>query len=401
MKYLLSSIYFIIVCFFVISCDKENSPPVAEFSITPEFGNTTTIFLMDASLSYDKEDTKDDLHVRWDWSNDNSADTDWATEKTIQINFSISGYYIIRLEVMDTDGMVGEFSKSLTVEYANKPPNIPEYISPKLNSNENDNVLELSWICSDPEYDSLEFDIYLDTNFEPRLIEANWQSNSYITDTLMMGENYYWKILARDSKGNISSGPLWYFTIKGDSSKSFTDHRDGNNYRMIKIGNQWWMAENLKYISNIGSVCYNLHNSNCQEYGRLYDFEAALNACPDGWHLPTDDEWKVLEKSIGMQEDEVDAYGLRGNYEGQKLKSTSGWLNDGNGTNESSFGALAAGQRSFISDFTRIGESASFWSSTYYSDWESWSRELYADKTGIYRINYHHSLGFSVRCIKD
>jgi len=70
---------------------------------------------------------------------------------------------------------------------------------------------------------------------------------------------------------------------------------------------------------------------------------AAKEACPDGWHLPSDEEWKKLELHIGLSPSEVDKYNFRGTDEGQKLKSTTGWALNGNGNNETLFTALPGG----------------------------------------------------------
>ena len=103
-----------------------------------------------------------------------------------------------------------------------------------------------------------------------------------------------------------------------------TDSRDGQTYRTVKIGNQVWMAENLNY-ETANSYCYQDSVSNCTKYGRLYTWAAAKAACPSGWHLPTEVEFKELVATVGGS-----------STAGKMLKSTSGWDDDegesGNGT---------------------------------------------------------------------
>ena len=79
-----------------------------------------------------------------------------------------------------------------------------------------------------------------------------------------------------------------------NSATSFTDPRDGQEYSIVEIGNLSWFASNLNYKIE-GSYCFENDDKNCDIYGRLYKWEVALNACPQGWHLSTDFEWQELE----------------------------------------------------------------------------------------------------------
>ena len=102
------------------------------------------------------------------------------------------------------------------------------------------------------------------------------------------------------------------------------------------------MAENLNYKTT-KRCCYNNNAVNCEKYGRLYNWDAALKACPLGWHLPSDVEWKTLEMYLGMSQSMSHDKGYRGTYEGKQMKFTSGWADNGNGTNSSGFDALPGG----------------------------------------------------------
>ena len=182
---------------------------------------------------------------------------------------------------------------------------------------------------------------------------------------------------------------------------SLTDPRDGQNYKIVKIGNQTWMAENLNYnIAN--SWCYDNNSVNCEKFGRLYNWEVANSVCPSGWHLPSDNEFKILEMYLGMTRNQVDATNWRGTNQSAQLKSTSGWTRNGNGTNISGFNALPAGCYNYTGTFDVIGGSCYLWSSTDYGSSNAWGRELDYNQSGIYRGNiFRKIIGLSVRCVED
>lgn len=122
------------------------------------------------------------------------------------------------------------------------------------------------------------------------------------------------------------------------------DRRDGQTYRTVTIGEQTWMAENLKYKTEF-STCHKDPDS-CAKYGRLYEWGEAYNACPADWHLPTEEDWNTLFATIGAKYRKYD--GFLG--AGEKLKSKSGWLGNGNGTDEYGFSALPAGTSNYYSE---------------------------------------------------
>ncbi|MBU2553156.1 MAG: fibrobacter succinogenes major paralogous domain-containing protein [Bacteroidetes bacterium] len=185
-----------------------------------------------------------------------------------------------------------------------------------------------------------------------------------------------------------------------DDTETFTDPRDGQTYKTVTIGDQTWFAENLNY-ETANSWTYDDDPANGDIYGRLYTWDAALTACPSGWHLPTDDEWKTMEMALGMSQSEADASAWRGTDQGIQMKSTSGWYDNGNGTNSSDFNALPGGDRGSSGSFYNLGGHGYWWSSTEGSGTRAWYRSLGYSYDQVYRNYYYKTHGFSVRCLKD
>jgi len=139
------------------------------------------------------------------------------------------------------------------------------------------------------------------------------------------------------------------------SASSFTDSRDGKMYKTVRLSEQVWMAENLNHRTSSGSWCYGDDDSNCNTYGRLYDWNTAKTACPNGWHLPSKDEWNELVRLADIVSDGA---------AGKKLKSKSGWNNNGNGTDDYGFSALPGGNRDTGGSFGNVGGRGNWWTAT-------------------------------------
>jgi len=200
-----------------------------------------------------------------------------------------------------------------------------------------------------------------------------------------------------------------------------------NYYKTVKIGNQWWMAEDLKvklfndssiifdgqsdnnWVKNRPSYC--LYKNNSLAPGLLYNGFAVLDSrklAPKGWHIPTDAEWKELEKHIGLSQESADAFGWRGKKEGNKLKTygRKSWLiiNDETWpTNESGFSADAGSNRLFNAVWGDPGltNTGFWWSATEFDSQKLFYRHLDYKNANIFRNYENKFYGFSVRCIKD
>jgi uncharacterized protein (TIGR02145 family) len=146
-------------------------------------------------------------------------------------------------------------------------------------------------------------------------------------------------------------------------------------------------------------------------YGVLYNWPAALQACPTGWHLPTDTEWTTLENYLLANGYNYDGTAT-GNKIAKSLATTSGWniasVTGATGNtdypgkrNAARFAALPGGIRDNNASFVNSGRNASWWSATEYNSLSAWSRGLNYDNVGLYRYGNTKNYGFSVRCLKD
>ena len=206
---------------------------------------------------------------------------------------------------------------------------------------------------------------------------------------------------------------------------------DGNNYNTVWIGDQNWMAENLRtttyrdgtpiqlaenntdWESNIsGAYCW-FDNDEAQyavTYGALYNWYAieTNKLCPDGWHIPSDKEWKILEMELGMSQSDADGTDdNRGTNEGSKLAGNEALWPYGPLENESEFGssgfvALPSGYRFTDGSHNSLGYYGYWWSSTVSDENKVWVRSVLWNFTAIQRWDSDDKrTGFSVRCLKD
>ncbi|MDD5694109.1 MAG: FISUMP domain-containing protein [Bacteroidales bacterium] len=209
---------------------------------------------------------------------------------------------------------------------------------------------------------------------------------------------------------------------------------EGQVYNTVQIDDQCWFRENLNVGMKINSTqggfqqqdngilekyCYDNDEAYCAIYGGLYEWpeamqyvttEGAQGICPDGWHIATDDEWKILEGTVDSQYgvgdpewDGINTY--RGLDAGGNLKEagTEHWGSPNSGaTNSSGFTGLPGGYCSYNSgSFCHLVYDGCFWSSSQYSTNHAWDRGLYLYASGMYRDSYYKECGFSVRCLKD
>jgi uncharacterized protein (TIGR02145 family) len=165
--------------------------------------------------------------------------------------------------------------------------------------------------------------------------------------------------------------------------------RNGDPIPEAKTMEEWQKAGKNKQPA----WCYYDNDpSNGAKYGKLYNWYAVNDPrglAPNGYHIPTDAEWTILEEYLGK-----DA--------GEKMKSTSGWKDNGNGTNSSGFSGLPGGFRYDDGTFGSVGKDGYWWSSTEVSTFSAWYRYLFYYDGNVYRaIYFKKEVGLSVRCLRD
>jgi uncharacterized protein (TIGR02145 family) len=209
---------------------------------------------------------------------------------------------------------------------------------------------------------------------------------------------------------------LFSFIACDQQKSTFTDHRDGKEYKIVKIGTQIWMAENLNYAVE-DSKCYDNDLANCNKYGRLYNWNDAIEVCPKKWHLPSKKEWQTLVNFVGGNE-----------VTGKMLKAENGWkwekkcenkpteykgpyakfmregarfIYDCEGTDEYGFSALPSGLNLGGNNFKLVGDQGYWWSASEFNSNSAWSIFIVYTSSSMLDQYHYKPLLFAVRCLQD
>jgi len=241
------------------------------------------------------------------------------------------------------------------------------------------------------------------------LLRDGFRQESGILDTPVTNKNY-----------------TFQFATNIPCPETPTINYEGQVYHTIQIFSQCWLKENL----NVGTMvpgaqemnnnsitekyCYDDIGDNCVTYGGLYQWNEMMQytttqgvqgICPLGWHLPTDEEWEVLEGAVdsqyGIGDNTWDGSGDRGFDAGTNLKTTNGWNYGGNGADLFGFSDLPGGYRDVSGTFISIGDYGYWWTSSVGILFNAWNRDLYYDLPEVTRGYNYKTYGFSVRCLRD
>ena len=389
-------------------------------------GFTETITLTGPTITDVDSNAVDSLW--WDLDGDGAFDdAATLTGATVRDSFpdTAGGIYVVSVRGKDTYGLYDTASVRITVA-ANQPPVLGSLVASDSTLVFTQTITLTGSSITDVDsnaVDSLWWDLDGDGAFDDAATLTGVTVRDSFPDAT--GGTYVVSVRGMDTYGLYDTASVTITVL--DTISYFMDSRDEQIYKIVTIGTQTWMAQNLNYSGDDGAGnrayttgwCYGVgpgdttdhsDSSTCNTYGRFYNWTSAMaisetylgttwgssdtvkhqGICPEGWHVPTNTEWSTLADYLGGSD-----------TAGFFLKSTSGWSSDGNGSDAYGFSALPAGYRYSNGVWYNQGGSAYFWSASEYSATYARYRFLgyyNADLDADYNSKYY---GFSLRCTKD
>jgi uncharacterized protein (TIGR02145 family) len=395
---------------FIAIAEGENLP-VADFTATPTSGT--------APLTVNFTDQSTNNPTSWLW---NFGDGNSSTMQNPEHTYQNEGDYTVELSVMNLFGggyAVKENYISVTsggnlpvADFTATPTSGTAPLTVNFTDQSTNNPISWLWNFGDGNSSTMQNPVHTYQNEGDYTVELSVMN--------LFGGGY----AVKENYINVTTGGN-----TGEPCPGFeTIEYGGQIYNTVLIGDQCWMAENLNIGERIDGTeemtdngyiekyCYNDDPANCENYGGLYQWDEMMQyttnigvqgICPVGWHIPSDDEWKVLEGNVDSQYPVGDPVwnntGWRGLDVGENLKSTSGWSSSGNGTNLYGFGALPGGALIPNGSFYSLGDYGYLWSSNsnYATAWfRHLANEFDSSSRGISLVLDKNS-GLSVRCLMD
>ena len=418
---------------FIISCsdnpasteDNNNSPAV---SIMSPLNNSEFEDGVSVNIKADASDDDGIKEVRF-YIDDILESTDAAEPWEYEWDSSgKSGSHIVFVRAYDTNDIMSE-SQKITLKINNGVPVASFSVLPS--NGDSSTVFQVDASSSTDREDPVDalqvrWDWEDDGAWDTDYSTTKTTSHQYDTE----GTKTI-RLEVLDTYGQTDTTSMQVTISNESGDPGIVTDFDGNEYHTVKIGNQWWLVENLRvthyrngtaipweprdqywHAETKGAYCYYDDNiENISEYGLLYNFHAVDNAnqiAPEGWHVASNDEWKELEMYLGMSLEEANLTLWRGTDEGGKLKETgmTHWDSPNTGaTNESGFSAIPGGSReNNFGTYNSIGRGAYFWTSTgttASNNTYALVRLLMFDKAQVSRMGLLREYGLSVRCVKD
>ncbi len=342
--------------------------------------------------------------------------------------------------------VVEKYTKYTLLAY-NQPPMFPALREPANNATNLSIPVTLQWSASTLA-ETYTIQVSQDQYFS--VIDFQYDAvtgTGFQLNDLEMGTTYYWRMNAKNDYGTSPWSEVWNFTTMADNNiifnpnvsyGSFTDPRDNNVYKTLQLGNQIWMAENMRYLSQVNPPSNKMGNwvygyigtdvneakatENYKKYGVLYNWTQATSACPTGWHLPSENDWMELENFLIANGNNFDGTIINDKL-GKSLASSYDWVlstvegSVGNTDysdkrNLTGFTGLPAGYRGKDGKFYNLGYRTSWWSSTFQISYiVNGERVTYyyyrslrndqSDLPGGGNSGMDIEVGASIRCIKN
>lgn len=407
----------------MISCNKENTPNQSlQFGITSPTSGQELIRGELITISVDYNDLSSNLiEVRFfiDGIGKQSV-TSFPFNYEWNTSSESLGNHILKSTAIDNSGVTSsdEVTVKLIDGIIGGDPPVARFSADLLSGNE-----PLTVNFTDQSFNS-------PTSWLWSFGDGNSSDQQHPTHIYNLDGSYTISLVATNGHGSDTLAKTNYIVVGSGGGNgnpcpgipTVTD-ADGNSYNTVLLGSQCWMRENLRVGTQISGInnmtndnvvekyCYDDDPANCEKYGGLYQWDEIMNytndegtqgICPSGWHIPSDQDWKYLEMHLGLTQAEADATDWRGLDEGNMMKTTTGWLDGGNGTNTSGFSLLPGGFRGAENaDFGAVLENGYIWTSTPFSDVQKWYRQVGHYEGKINRTYNYIGSGISVRCLKN
>jgi len=386
-----------------VEVNNLNPKLIPNFTWTPEYGTTADTFLLDASSTYYRDEPFTTLLYSWKIPPDFGW-TKWDTCSSITAKFYREVDYYIEMQVRDTNNLIGITKKKITIYHENLPPKPVLELGCKRGNIRTQFYFD-SWMTRDleslPTSLQVRWDFDGDGNFDTEYSKERRVYHQYPE-----AGTYQIILEAMDPEG-LSDTTSQYVIVSPYTNETglIRDHRDQQIYGTVKIGNQWWMSENLNFSpwdSNKDYVekwCYKRWDGDpvpwCNYVGGLYSiFHATRNdfyndvkgICPKNWHMPSKAEWEELIEEIGGL-NQADRLVIGG---------------------DTDFNALYAGHAKWVNSQFRcegLEDITYFWSFKRLAGWpiaqSCWNIALLKNESKIYAGYSGNDSFFSVRCIRD
>ena len=368
-----------------VNVSTSNPRLVPLFSWAPEKPTTSDTVMLDASASYDPDHADNHFTYRWKFSKTPDFDTEYLSSPVVGHQFLTEGDNEVTLEIRDQWGLINQYKTKIFIYHSNLKPTASFFIGYDYGNLNTNFYLDAS---GSKDGEDLIDQLRVRWDFES---DGTWDTEYAKEKTIQHKYGkaglFHVRMQIIDSGGLTDTTGLSLTVGTGTNETGLIlDVKNNIHYGTVKIGSQWWMAENL---NEPGKVCYSNLASNCALYGGLYTWSAVMNGattekakglCPTGWHIPTIAEWQQL----------VDFYGA--DTEAKKHLLVGG---------DSDFRMFLAGQRSTAGRSEMMNLVTNFWTSTKSSGENAQAMSFQRDQEPYFKLNLSWQYGFSVRCIKD